>query len=503
VEQNDSKRAACGHFMITRRSELGLRLGYVVSDVLAIIAAYLATLFFRFHSDLGQKTFDFVNPLLGVRESGLLDDSFLEFYTHSAPRIIFFLAVVLVALYAFFNQYAGRRFLLPRGAAWNVIRANLIALLLFFGYFYLRHNIFHPRSMFLMILTLNTFFCLWFRGVTARLLRRLHARWRWLDCPTAVFGESREADYIRALIDAEAPHGLRVVAQLPWQPATPWSTVADGLEKAVREHNLRLLIYADKRMDIPEIMRLLELTEKLGVAVKILSEKMTVLYMPGRQPVDFILEMPLVHFAAPPATAAGDYARHLLANISAATTLILAAPFMALIALAIRLSSKGPVLFIQERIGINRRAFQMLKFRTMHNRAEELQAAVEEFNESGAGLFKIRRDPRVTATGRFLRRFSLDELPQLINVLRGEMTLVGPRPLPRRDFENYYEEWHYSRHGGLPGLTCLWQVSGRSDIDFHNMCILDVYYLRNRSLLLDLKILLRTINVVLFAKGAY
>ena len=109
----------------------------------------------------------------------------------------------------------------------------------------------------------------------------------------------------------------------------------------------------------------------------------------------------------------------------------------------------------------------------------------------------------MTPVGRFLRRFSLDEVPQLINVLRGEMTWVGPRPLPRRDYENYYEEWHYSRHSGLPGLTCLWQVSGRSDISFHNMCILDDYYLRNQSVMLDLRILLKTIGVVLFAKGAY
>jgi lipopolysaccharide/colanic/teichoic acid biosynthesis glycosyltransferase len=139
----------------------------------------------------------------------------------------------------------------------------------------------------------------------------------------------------------------------------------------------------------------------------------------------------------------------------------------------------------------------------MRQRADEMQAEMEEFNDSGAGLFKLRRDPRVTPVGRFLRRFSLDELPQLLNVVRGDMLLVGPRPLPRRDFRNYYEEWHYSRHSGMPGLTCLWQISGRSDIDFHNMCILDVYYLRNRSWVLDIKILLRTVWAVLFAKGAY
>jgi lipopolysaccharide/colanic/teichoic acid biosynthesis glycosyltransferase len=130
-------------------------------------------------------------------------------------------------------------------------------------------------------------------------------------------------------------------------------------------------------------------------------------------------------------------------------------------------------------------------------------AQMEAFNDSGEGLFKMRKDPRVTLVGRFLRRFSMDELPQLLNVVRGEMTIVGPRPLPRRDFANYYEEWHYSRHSGLPGLTCLWQVSGRSDVSFHNMCILDDYYLRNQSAILDLKIILRTVGVVLFAKGAY
>ena len=162
-----------------------------------------------------------------------------------------------------------------------------------------------------------------------------------------------------------------------------------------------------------------------------------------------------------------------------------------------------PALFVQERMGVNRKPFRMFKFRTMYDRAEEMRAQIEEFNESSGGLFKIRMDPRITPVGRFLRRFSLDEVPQLLNVVRGEMVLVGPRPLPRRDFENYYEEWHYSRHQGMPGLTCLWQVSGRSDLDFHNMCILDVYYLRNQGWLMDLKILLKTIWVVLFARGAY
>jgi lipopolysaccharide/colanic/teichoic acid biosynthesis glycosyltransferase len=237
--------------------------------------------------------------------------------------------------------------------------------------------------------------------------------------------------------------------------------------------------------------------------VKVLSDKLGVLVNEAGMPSDFFFETPFVHFAVPSLNGLSVRARCVLSRLASATGFILVAPLFLLIAVLVKLTSPGPIFFVQERMGVNRKPFLMYKFRTMYDRAEELQAQVEEFNESGEGLFKIKRDPRVTPVGRFLRRFSLDELPQLINVVRGEMTLVGPRPLPRRDYENYYEEWHYTRHSGLPGLTCLWQVSGRSDISFHNMCILDDYYLRNQNAMLDLKILLRTCGVVLFARGAY
>lgn len=250
-------------------------------------------------------------------------------------------------------------------------------------------------------------------------------------------------------------------------------------------------------------MQVLEIADRYHLPTKILSDGLEVLAKQARMPVDLIRGVPLVHFEGRTpsrALALLRQARTLLAAVSAGLFLL---PVMGLIALLIRLTSHGPALFCQERIGVNRQPFRMYKFRTMHTNAEEQQAQLEEFNESGGGLFKIRDDPRVTPVGKVLRRFSLDEMPQLFNVLRGEMAIVGPRPLPRRDFENYYEDWHYSRHEGMPGLTCLWQVSGRSDLDFHDMCILDVYYLRNSNWVLDLKIILRTIWVVLFAKGAY
>ncbi len=250
-------------------------------------------------------------------------------------------------------------------------------------------------------------------------------------------------------------------------------------------------------------MQLLELTQNESIPVKILSPEFGVLVTRARLSCDRIHGIPLVHFDAPALRGRIGIPRRALAVLAALAALMLAAPLMLLIALLIRLTSHGPAIFVQERIGVNRIPFRLYKFRTMYDQAEELLSQIEEFNESDGALFKMRKDPRITPLGRFLRRFSLDELPQFLNVIKGDMVIVGPRPLPRRDFENYYEQWHYSRHSGLPGLTCLWQISGRSNVSFHNMCILDVFYLRNHNWILDLKIAIKTVRVVLFGEGAY
>ena len=148
------------------------------------------------------------------------------------------------------------------------------------------------------------------------------------------------------------------------------------------------------------------------------------------------------------------------------------------------------------------RPFRCLKFRTMRQDAEQDQDDLEDLNEQTGALFKIRQDPRLTGIGRLLRRFSLDELPQLVNVVRGEMSLVGPRPLPMRDFDRL-DEWHKKRYLVLPGITGLWQVSGRSELDFDDLVRLDFLYLERWSIMLDLSILLKTIPAVLSRRGAY
>lgn len=182
--------------------------------------------------------------------------------------------------------------------------------------------------------------------------------------------------------------------------------------------------------------------------------------------------------------------------------LILCLPALLTIALIIRLTSPGPVLFVQQRYGQNRRLFRMFKFRTMVADAERLQAALELANEAGGPVFKLRADPRITKVGAFLRRTSLDELPQLINVLRGEMSLVGPRPLPLRDVSRFDESWLLRRFSVPPGLTCLWQIKGRSNTKFDEWIRLDLEYIDGWSLGLDLKILAETVPVVLRGTGA-
>ena len=181
---------------------------------------------------------------------------------------------------------------------------------------------------------------------------------------------------------------------------------------------------------------------------------------------------------------------------------MLLAPLVLVVALAVKLSSRGPVIYRSIRPGIGGTPFYCFKFRTMRQHADQVQGDLESLNEKSGALFKIREDPRLTPIGRFLRRYSLDELPQLVNVIRGEMSLVGPRPLPMRDF-NRLEEWHKKRYLVLPGITGLWQVSGRSELDFDDLVRLDFLYLERWSIMLDLLILLKTIPAVLTRRGAF
>ena len=199
---------------------------------------------------------------------------------------------------------------------------------------------------------------------------------------------------------------------------------------------------------------------------------------------------------------AGAFLKRAIDVIVSLVALIILSPLLLIIAIAIKLDSRGPVLFSQDRMGLKRKLFRIHKFRTMQVDAEERVEELEAENEVDGAAFKMANDPRVTRVGKILRKLSLDELPQLLNVLRGSMSLVGPRPLPIRDVERFDKNWQKRRFSVKPGITCLWQINGRHEINFEHWMELDLEYVNNWSLSLDFDILLKTVPAVLRGTGA-
>ena len=196
------------------------------------------------------------------------------------------------------------------------------------------------------------------------------------------------------------------------------------------------------------------------------------------------------------------FCKKILDKTLSLSAIILLFPFFLIAAIVVKLDSRGPVIFGQTRVGKNGKEFTLYKFRSMRHGAEELKSRLRHLDETVGPIFKIKEDPRITKVGKFIRKYSIDELPQLFNILKGQMSLVGPRP-PLPEEVQEYTPHQRRRLSVVPGLTCLWQISGRSELSFYEWIELDIYYIEHRSFLLDLKIIIRTIPVVVTGKGAY
>jgi len=260
------------------------------------------------------------------------------------------------------------------------------------------------------------------------------------------------------------------------------------------------LIVADSGRDDGRLLEIVEAAHRRGVKVRVAPRTTELLiergeYVPGQG-------VPLFELR-PPIFAGTDWAtKRSFDLLVGALIVVVGLPVWLLIAGAIKLTSRGPVFYADRRIGLGEQPFEMLKFRTMVRDADAQKESLAAANEASGALFKIRNDPRVTRVGRLLRRLSIDEVPNVLNVLRGEMSLVGPRPLPLRDYDQL-EPWHRRRYNVLPGVTGLWQVAGRSDLTFDDLVRLDFYYLENWSIWLDVTILFKTPFAVLSRRGAY
>lgn len=277
-------------------------------------------------------------------------------------------------------------------------------------------------------------------------------------------------------------------------------TAGPALDAELERQRLDELIVADSGLDEAELLGIVEAAHRHGVKVRVAPRTTELLiergeYVPGQG-------VPLFELRAPIFAGADWVLKRGFDLVVSAAIVVVGSPIWLAIALLIKLDSRGPVFYADRRVGLGEQEFDMFKFRTMVKGAAHAQSSLEGANEATGALFKIRDDPRVTRVGRWLRRYSIDELPNVVNVLRGEMSLVGPRPLPVRDYAKV-ESWHRKRSNVLPGMTGLWQIAGRSDLSFDDLVRLDFYYLENWSLWLDITILVRTVPAVVTRRGAY
>lgn len=309
-------------------------------------------------------------------------------------------------------------------------------------------------------------------------------------------GTPAENARVRAELDRNSQGQLQTVKEMDLD-----SLKVDSLVQALHESSANGVILSAKRAYFQHVEEAIRACELEGVEVWLVAEFFGTQI--SRPSFDDLYGRPVLVFRCTPEVSWQSLLKQLLDFVLAAVLLLSFSWFYAIVALLIKFTSPGPVFFRQQRSGINGRPFTLYKFRTMVTNAEQLKHELAAMNEMTGPVFKVTRDPRITPIGKILRKFSIDELPQLYNVLKGEMSLVGPRPLPVDETRRFNDLAHRRRLSVKPGLTCLWQISGRNDVkDFRDWVRLDLEYIDNWSFWLDLKILWRTVPIVLTGAGA-
>ena len=322
-----------------------------------------------------------------------------------------------------------------------------------------------------------------------------------------VVGTGPEAVEVRTKIAVHREMAMRVVGHLTGPAPSPMTVdpveILGGLhdlKRIVEERVVDDVIFAVPVAESLACEREIGWCEEVGVTVHLRVDLVKTLF--ARMSPSDLDGTPMLTISATPRQPVALLVKRSLDLLGAAVALVVLAPVLGATAVLIKATSRGPILFRQTRVGLNGRTFTLFKFRSMYRDAEARRAALADRNEMSGPVFKIKDDPRITPVGKWIRRFSIDELPQLWNVLRGDMSLVGPRP-PIPEEVRKYERWQRRRLSMKPGITCLWQVSGRNGIDFEDWMKLDLAYIDTWSLRLDAVILLRTVPVVLTARGAH
>ena len=327
----------------------------------------------------------------------------------------------------------------------------------------------------------------------------------WFEKRIIVVGTGANARRVADMVIDSPELETKLIGFLDYRKTGLWSYQdvplighPDYIEDIIAVNQVDAVFIAVEPEDLSRTRRLYETAERMGVTVCLMPD----IYhseLSQSRPA-YINGLPALIYRRVPENQLALLTKNTIDRIGALFGLLLAAPIFLLTALVIKLESRGPVFFKQVRSGLNGKPFKLLKFRTMCTNAEDKKAALKAFNEMSGPVFKIKKDPRVTRVGKFLRKYSVDEIPQFINVLKGDMSLVGPRP-PLPEEVAKYEPWQHRKLSVKPGVTCIWQVNGRNTIDFEEWMKLDLQYIDNWSLWLDAKLLAKTIPTVIKGSG--
>jgi exopolysaccharide biosynthesis polyprenyl glycosylphosphotransferase len=381
-----------------------------------------------------------------------------------------------------------------RMIAWQLARACALAMIAAISLLFLSKE--NPARSVIMLFGPVSFCLVYFKEEVMRQWLQSKLGQSQMVRRLILVGEQKDTEKLLNDLRANGSDSVEVVATTDLN-----STSVAHLVSLLHEHSVNGVVLTGKHTFFGQIEKAIQACELEGVEAWLLADFFNTHV--SQTSFDDLNGRPMLVFRTTPEDSWQKVAKQALDVVGAFCFLILFSWAYLLIALAIKLTSPGPIFFRQTRSGLNGKPFTMLKFRSMVTDAEQLKAELQALNEMDGPVFKVTNDPRVTRVGRFIRRFSLDELPQMVNVLLGHMSLVGPRPLPVDEVQRFDDLAHRRRLSVKPGLTCLWQINGRNEVkNFKDWVRLDLEYIDNWSIWLDFKILFRTVPVVIMGTGA-
>ncbi len=475
-------------FLVTNPTAAGLT--WAALDALLINLAFVLAYWTRYDLQLFRA----------------VDPAFAVTYDVYLPFVVVF-TLLLLLVYWQHGIYRLRRKISWFDEVYAIINGTATGTIIMIVFIFIYSPAFYSRLIFIytgifvvILLTLS-------RRIKTILLRQMRRRGIGTE-RVLIVGAGEVGLAVMRAVRANPEYGFNIIGFLDDHPVKGETDIGrfralggiDNLPELLREQAIDEVFITLPWQYHHKIARIITFCERASVRTRIVPDLFQLTL--SRMQIEEIAGVPMIGVKEISISGLNQVVKRTIDVVFSATTLILAAPLLGLIALMIKMESPGPVLFKQERVGRNGQRFMVYKFRSMVEGAEQQLSTVQHLNEAEGPLFKIKEDPRITWIGKWLRRLSLDELPQLYNVLQGEMSLIGPRPPLPNEVEQY-QEWHKRRLEVAPGLTGLSQISGRSDLTFDETALLDIYYIENWSLGLDTKILLQTIPYVIFGQGAY